>query len=204
VVELSDRFDAALVYTRLAHAGQTRKGTDVPYVAHVLAVTALALENGATQEEAIAALLHDTVEDCGGLPRLDDVRNCFGNNVAEIVMGCTDATETPKPPWKERKQSYLRELENEGSPSVLLVAACDKLHNVRSLVIALRNDGDAAWKRFKGGKEGTLWYYRAALDVLSRRGAPARVLYELKLAVEELHRLTNSSTPLSDTRFPDA
>lgn len=200
---LNSRFDSALVYAAQAHAGQTRKGTKVPYIAHVLAVTALGLENGASEDEAIAALLHDTVEDSGGLPRLEDIRVRFGPMVAEIVLGCTDATETPKPPWKERKLAYLRDLET-ASPSVLLVSACDKLHNVRSLVTTLRNEGEAAWERFKGGREGTLWYYRAALDVLARRGTSPTLVQELKIALEELHRLAGSAIAISDVRFPDA
>jgi len=200
---LTSRFDSALVYATEAHARQTRKGTKVPYFAHVLAVTALALENGASEDEAIAALLHDTVEDCGGLPRLEDIRERFGPAVAEIVLGCTDATETPKPPWKERKQSYLRDLET-ASLGVLMVSACDKLHNVRSLVATLRSEGEAAWGRFKGGREGTLWYYRAALDVLTRRGAPPPLVRELTIALEELHRLAGSAIAISNVRFPDA
>jgi len=105
------RFGQALAYGEFAHAGQLRKGTTVPYVAHLLGVAALALEHGADEDEAIAALLHDTVEDCGGLDRLRDVRERFGPNVADIVMGCTDATEIPKPPWKERKQTYIHDLQ---------------------------------------------------------------------------------------------
>jgi len=200
---LASRFSEALVYATDAHAGQTRKGTNVPYVAHVLAVAALALEHGASEDEAIAALLHDTVEDCGGLGRLRDVRERFGTGVAEIVLGCSDTTETPKPPWKERKQTYLHDLD-AASPSVLLVSACDKLHNVRSLVSAVRNDGEAAWSPFKGGKDGTLWYYRAALGVLARCGVSPRLTHELQIALEELHRVVNSTVPLSDVHFPDA
>src|SRR5579872_1614267 len=147
--QLTARFDEAMVYAAKAHAGQTRKASSVPYISHPLAVAALALENGASEDEAIAALLHDVVEDCGGLERLRDVRDRFGDEVAEIVMGCTDATEIPKPPWKGRKEAYLRHLE-EAPPSVLLVSACDKLHNVRSLVADLRESGEAVWKRFNG------------------------------------------------------
>jgi|HubBroStandDraft_6_1064221.scaffolds.fasta_scaffold20972_4 (p)ppGpp synthase/HD superfamily hydrolase len=200
---LTSRFSQALVYAADAHKDQARKGTEVPYIAHVLAVAALALENSANEDEAIAALLHDTVEDCGGLPRLADVRERFGPAVADIVMGCSDSTETPKPPWKERKQSYLHELD-AASPSVLLVSACDKLHNVRSLLVSVRNDGEAAWARFKGGKEGTLWYYRAALATLKRCGVSPRLTHELEISLEELHRAVNSTVPLSDVHFPDA
>jgi len=200
---LTSRFAEALVYAAEAHAGQTRKGTSVPYVAHVLAVAALTLEHGASEDEAIGALLHDAVEDCGGLDRLRDVRERFGPAVAEIVLGCSDTTETPKPPWKERKQTYLHDLD-AASPSVLLVSACDKLHNVRSLLVAVRNDGEAAWSQFKGGKDGTLWYYRAALAVFARCGVSSRLTHELQIALEELHRAVNSTVPLSDVHFPDA
>jgi len=199
----NSRFGQALVYAEAAHAGQMRKGTSVPYIAHLLGVAALALEHGADEDEAIAALLHDTVEDCGGLVRLRDVREQFGPNVADIVMGCTDATEIPKPPWKERKLAYVHDLV-AASPSVLLVSACDKLHNVRSLVLGLRHEGEAAWRIFKGGKEGTLWYYRAVLDVLSRRGLHPILVGDLKAAVEEAHRLAGSAVPLNDVRFPDS
>jgi (p)ppGpp synthase/HD superfamily hydrolase len=198
----NSRFGQALAYAETAHAGQLRKGTTVPYIAHLLGVAALALEHGANENEAIAALLHDTVEDCGGLTRLGDVRERFGPDVAEIVMGCTDATEIPKPPWKERKQAYVHDLVT-ASPSVLLVSSCDKLHNVRSLVLGLRHEGEAAWRIFNGGKEGTLWYYRAVLDVLSRRGLHPILVGDLKAAVEEAHRLAGSTVPLNDVRFPD-
>lgn len=199
---LTTRFSQALVYAADAHKEQTRKGTCVPYVAHVLAVAALALENGANEDEAIAALLHDTVEDCGGLPRLADVKERFGEAVANIVMGCSDSTATPKPPWRERKEAYLHHLD-QASPSVLLISACDKLHNVRSLVVSVRNDGEAAWARFNGGKEGTLWYYRAALATLKRCGVSPRLTHELEIALEELHRVVNSLVPLSDVHFPN-
>jgi (p)ppGpp synthase/HD superfamily hydrolase len=200
---LTSRFSQALVYAADAHKDQTRKGTNVPYVAHVLAVAALALENGATEDEAIAALLHDTAEDCGGEARLRDVRERFGATVADIVWGCSDTMETPKPPWRERKEAYLHRLDAE-SPSVLLVSACDKLHNVRSLLVSIRNDGEAAWARFKGGKAGTLWYYRAALATLKRLGVSPRLAHELEISLEELHRAVDSKVPLSDVHFPDA
>jgi (p)ppGpp synthase/HD superfamily hydrolase len=200
---LTLRFSQALVYAADAHKDQTRKGTNVPYVAHVLAVSALALENGATEDEAIAALLHDTAEDCGGEARLHDVRERFGATVADIVWGCSDTMETPKPPWRVRKEAYLHRLDAE-SPSVLLVSACDKLHNVRSLLVSVRNDGEAAWARFKGGKDGTLWYYRAALATLKRLGVSPRLAHELEISLEELHRAVDSKVPLSDVHFPDA
>jgi (p)ppGpp synthase/HD superfamily hydrolase len=200
---LTMRFSQALVYAADAHKDQTRKGTIVPYVAHVLAVASFALENGASEDEAIAALLHDTVEDSGGEARLHEVQERFGPTVAEIVLGCTDTMETPKPPWRERKETWLHALDG-ASPSVLLVAACDKLHNIRSLLVSVRNDGEAAWARFKGGKEGTLWYYRAALATLKRCGVSPRLAHEIEISLEELHRAVDSKVPLSDVHFPDA
>jgi (p)ppGpp synthase/HD superfamily hydrolase len=169
------RFGQALAYAELAHAGQLRKGTTVPYVAHLLGVAALALEHGADEDEAIAALLHDTVEDCGGLDRL---------------------------PWKERKQTYIHDL-LAAPPSVLLVVACDKLHNVRSLILALQHQADDAWQIFKGGKNGTLWYYRAVYNVLDRRGVRPILLGDLKASIEEAHRLAGSQVPLSQVDFPE-
>ena len=151
---LTSRFSQALVYAAEAHNGQTRKATSIPYVAHVMAVAALALENGANEDEAIAALLHDTVEDCGGLPRL-------GRRPQPIRRGCRRASSwaaptRPKHPNRRGRSANRPTFTHldKASPSVLLVSACDKLHNVRSLLVSVRNDGDAAWARFKGGKEG--------------------------------------------------
>jgi (p)ppGpp synthase/HD superfamily hydrolase len=202
VTDPPSRFAQALVYADAAHAGQVRKGTSVPYISHLLAVAALTLEHGATEDEAIAALLHDTVEDSGGLDRLRDVRERFGPNVAEIVMGCTDSTEIPKPPWRERKQAYLRNLPTEPA-SVLLVSACDKLHNARSLVLTLRQHGEATWQRFNGGKEGTLWYYRALLDIFSRTGVPPSLVSDLREAVQKVHELAGATVPLDSVQFPE-
>jgi (p)ppGpp synthase/HD superfamily hydrolase len=186
---LTPRFEEALVYAAEAHAGQVRKTTNVPFLAHVLAVSALALEYGANEDEAIAALLHDTVEDSGGLPRLADVRQRFGPAVAEIVDFCTDATEIPKPPWMPRKEAFLKRIV-KAPRGAFLVAACDKLHNGRSLVAALRTQGEAVWRMFNGGKEGTLWYFRSMLDVLSRGDLPTRLIDDLRLVVQEMHRLS--------------
>jgi (p)ppGpp synthase/HD superfamily hydrolase len=199
---LTERFTAALAYATQIHARQVRKGTSIPYISHLLAVTSLALEHGATEDEAIAALLHDAVEDCGGMERLADVRQRFGPAVAEIVLGCSDTAELEKPPWTDRKRKYIDHLET-ASPSMRLVSACDKLHNARSVIVAMRCEGDAAWNRFKGGREGSLWYYRAILDVLTRRGLPASLLEELTLAVQEMHKVAGSKSPLSDVRPPD-
>jgi (p)ppGpp synthase/HD superfamily hydrolase len=189
-VNLSSRFEQALVYACVAHADQKRKGTAIPYIAHLLSVAALALEYGANEDETIAALLHDAVEDAGGRPRLDDIRSTFGDDVADIVDGCTDADVIPKPPWRERKEKYIAHLA-QASPSILLVSCCDKLHNARSIVTDLRELGEALWERFNGGKDGTLWYYRALADDFRKHNAPRRLVDELdrSVAVMELHHL---------------
>ncbi len=187
---LTQRFEQAFVYAAILHSGQGRKGTAVPYISHVMSVAALALENGANEDEAIAALLHDAVEDAGGAPRLEDIRVRFGENVAEIVAGCTDTDETPKPPWKERKEQYIAQLAH-GSDSVKLVSCADKVHNARSIVADLREHGDAIWSRFTTGKAGTLWYYRTLVETYQKHGGPKRLLDELVRTVEEMERLAD-------------
>jgi (p)ppGpp synthase/HD superfamily hydrolase len=185
---LTHRFERALVYSAILHAGQGRKGTAVPYISHVLSVAALALENGASEHEAIAALLHDAVEDAGGAPRLEDIRFRFGEVVAEIVAGCTDTDQTPKPPWEERKRRYIAQLAH-GSDSVKLVSCADKVHNARSIVADLREHGDAIWSRFTTGKSGTLWYYRTLVETYQQHGGPKRLVDELVRIVDEMERL---------------
>ena len=185
---LTRRFDDALVYAARLHAKQLRKGTLVPYVAHLLATASIALEHGANEDEAIAALLHDAVEDQGGQKTLSAIRKRFGDVVAEIVMGCSDTDRTPKPPWRARKEAHLRHL-RRAPRSVRLVAAADKLHNARSIVADLREQGRAAWQRFNAGPEEQLWYYGALVDTFSRKG-PRRIAGELRLVVDEMRRLT--------------
>ena len=185
--KLGPRFEDALVFATRKHSGQMRKSSDVPYVAHVLSVAALVLEGGGDEDQAIAALLHDVVEDCGGAPVLAEIRERFGDRVARIVDGCTDADEIPKPPWRERKERYLRHLQ-EGGEDVRLVSVADKLHNVRSIVSDYRRLGEQVWERFAGRREGTLWYYRALLDIyLQGRKSPQ--VEELERTVLELERL---------------
>jgi (p)ppGpp synthase/HD superfamily hydrolase len=168
------------------HAGQARKGTAVPYLSHLMAVTSLVLEAGGDEEMAMAALLHDVVEDCGGMPRLREIRRMFGKRVAHIVEGCTDSFVEPKLEWIERKRGYLKEVTHADNET-RLVSASDKLHNVRTILADYRKDGDAIWARFNGKKEGTLWYYRALSDEYAR--TPNRIARELELAVQELERL---------------
>lgn len=187
---LSARFEEALVFAVRLHAEQTRKGTTVPYSAHLLAVTSLALEYGADEDEAIAALLHDAVEDQGGAAILDEIRRRFGNAVAEIVAGCTDAWTTPRLPWRERKETYLAHLA-EARASVRLVSAADKLHNARTILSDYRVFGEALWDRFNGGKDGTLWFYREFIKTLRTTG-PLPLVEELDRVVSELERLADA------------
>ncbi|HUS66283.1 MAG TPA: HD domain-containing protein [Kofleriaceae bacterium] len=183
----SDRFAEALGYAALLHAQQKRKGTEVPYVAHLLAVTAIALEHGADENEAIAAALHDAIEDQGGVETGVEIERRFGPAVRAIVEGCTDADVIPKPPWRARKEAYIAHLA-DAPPSVLLVSASDKLHNARAILADLRDLGDALWPRFSGGKDGTLWYYRALVDAFRPRALP-RLVAELDRVVTEIERL---------------
>ena len=185
--DFSPRFDQALVYAHQLHARQTRKGTTMPYIGHLLAVTSIVIENGGTEDEAIAALLHDAVEDQGGAQIREEIRRRFGDNVAAIVDGCTDTDQVPKPPWRARKEDYLAHL-SEASPSVLLVSLADKLHNARTIVQDYRAIGAEIWRRFTGGKEGTLWYYRALVDAFRAHG-DSPLMEEFDRVVGEMERL---------------
>lgn len=187
---LGPRFDGAFLFAAEKHAAQTRKRTDVPYISHLMSVAALVLEAGGDEDQAIAALLHDVVEDCGGEPMLEEVRGRFGDRVAKIVQGCTDAYAVPKPPWKQRKLDYL-ELLRSADDDIRLVSAADKLHNVRTILTDYRREGDSVWDRFSGRRDGTLWYYRAVLEVL-RAGRPNRLVDELQRVVTELESLTRT------------
>lgn len=168
-MNLSSQFDQALHYATLIHAHQKRKGTEIPYLAHLLGVASIALEHGANEEEAIGALLHDAGEDAGGEGRIADIRQRFGDAVAEIVAECTDAVVFPKPPWQQRKEDYLAHLP-AASASARLVSASDKLYNARAILRDLRRLGDRVWSRFTGGKEGSLWYYRSLVTAFRAAG----------------------------------
>jgi (p)ppGpp synthase/HD superfamily hydrolase len=188
---LGPRLQRAFRYAAEQHAGQTRKQTAVPYLSHLMAVTSLVLEAGGDEDMAIAALLHDVVEDCGGLPRLREVRKQFGARVAKIVEGCTDSFGEPKREWIERKKDYLLEVKHADAET-RLVSASDKLHNVRTILADYRQQGEAIWTRFNGKKEGTLWYYRALSDEYQRRH-PNRITGELEIAVTELELAVKNS-----------
>jgi (p)ppGpp synthase/HD superfamily hydrolase len=185
---LTSRFDQAIHYTTLIHAGQTRKGTSIPYLSHLLGVTSIVLEHGQSEDEAIGALLHDAGEDAGGDGRIADIRCRFGDAVADIVQGCTDAVVIPKPPWRQRKEDYIAHVRHAPA-SVRLVSAADKLHNARSILRDYRQLGENLWSRFNGGKEGTLWYYRALTDAFRAAGSN-ELIDELDRTVRELERLT--------------
>lgn len=162
--KLSHRFELALVYATQLHANQIRKGSGIPYISHLLSVAALVLEDGGDEEEAIAALLHDAIEDQGGAITRAEIRQRFGERVVRIVDGCTEEQIQPKPPWKERKLNYLAKI-RQASPDVRRVSLADKLHNLRSIVTDWERDGESVWLRFKSGKEGTIWFYRRFLEV---------------------------------------
>ena len=196
VTILTPRFDDALVYARRLHDGQVRKGSGTPYIGHLLAVTAIVLEHGGNEDEAIAALLHDAVEDQGGAPTREEIRRRFGDSVVAIVDGCTDTDQTPKPSWHQRKEAHLAHL-REASSSVRLVAAADKLHNARSVLADYREHGEAIWEQFRGGRAGTLWYYRAMTDALADAG-PTPLSAELDRTVGELERLADAVSDRAD------
>lgn len=188
-MKLSRQFEKALVYATRAHGDQTRKKTGIPYIAHILGVTAIAMEYGANETEAIAALLHDAVEDCGGENRLRDIEKKFGKTVAKIVDGCTDTYETPKPPWRERKEAYLVHLKHSNS-ATRLVSASDKLHNTRAILAELRRNGLEVFERFAGKKDGTLWYYRALVTAFREHGDHADLVDELDRVVTQIEKLS--------------
>jgi len=174
---LTGRFQRAFALACEVHGAQLRKGTRIPYVAHLMSVAALVLEHGSGEDAAIGGLLHDAVEDCeDGAEMERRIRAEFGGHVAGIVLGCSDAVAVPgqpKPPWRDRKQAYIDRLAGEDDPDVLLVSACDKLHNARSVVADLRAVGPAVWGRFKAGPAAQLWYYQSLASCYQGRVPPA-------------------------------
>jgi len=189
-----EKFENALIYATQLHRDQTRKGSEVPYITHLLTVAAIVGENDGTENEVVAALLHDAPEDRGGKDRLEDIRARYGDEVAEIVDGCTDTYEDPKPEWRPRKEAYVAHVA-EAPPSVRLVSAADKLHNARSILADLRAVGNELWDRFTGGREGTLWYYRALVEAYAGVGSNP-IVEELDRVVWEIEALAG--------RLPDA
>jgi (p)ppGpp synthase/HD superfamily hydrolase len=164
---LSDRFDDALAFASRLHRLQLRKGSQVPYIGHLLAVCSLVIEHGGTEDQAIAALLHDAVEDQGGQRTLAEIKSRYGEVVAEIVSDCTDAWTDPKPPWRARKEAFLAALPTKPARS-LLVSLADKVHNADAVVRDYQLLGEALWNRFNGGRDGTIWNYRSLSAAFSK------------------------------------
>jgi (p)ppGpp synthase/HD superfamily hydrolase len=189
---LTHRFVEALRYAAELHQFQRRKGKGQPYVGHLLGVAAIVIHHGGGEDQVIAALLHDAVEDQGGLPRLDEIRAKFGDEVARIVDGCTDsyAAGGEKRDWAERKRAYIARVATEAA-DVRLVSAADKLANAREILSDYRIEGDEVFKRFQGRKEGTLGYYRQMVNVFRKSGSSALV-DELDRVVSELEVLAGA------------
>lgn len=193
---LGDRFVRALELAFELHAAQTRKGSEVPYFGHLLGVTSIVIETCATEDEAVAALLHDAAEDQGGRETLDRIRTEFGEQVADIVESCSDSLGEPKAPWKERKRAYLEHLQEEASDEALHVSLADKLHNVRTIVVDYRDLGEALWERFNAERDEVLAYYRELAAIFSRR-MPGALATELSVTVAELEGLVAAVSPAS-------
>ena len=191
-------YEQALAFAAWVHQKQVRKGSGIPYIAHLIAVSSMVIENGGNEDEAIAGLLHDTIEDQAqrfGGPAVLRTLLCdrFGKRVLEIVDACTDSETNPKPPWRERKLAFITRLAHHADASVVLVVSCDKLHNARSLLEDLHEMGNRLWDRFNGGRDGSLWYYRSVEKALRSARAPLKVLNELDRVVSELEQLANRS-----------
>jgi (p)ppGpp synthase/HD superfamily hydrolase len=192
----SEGFARALAYAEKLHARQRRKGTGKPYIGHLMSVTSIVIAYGGDEEMAMAALLHDAVEDQGGLPRLHEIQRKFGKRVARIVDGCTDSYVEPKPPWLGRKQAYIARVAREPLDT-RLVSAADKLSNARDILQDMRVDGDAAFERFQGKKAGTLWYYRTLVTEFRKAGNNPLV-DELDRVVMELERVADAKKLLRE------
>ena len=188
VIFLTERFEDALIYSNGLHAGQLRKGSQVPYIAHLLGVAGLVLEDGGDEDEAIAALLHDAVEDQGGLMTLREIRSRYGPRVTEIVLSVTDTYEDPKPPWRERKEGYIATIRT-ADLSAIRVSLADKVYNARATLMDIKQEGESGWSRFNGGKEGTLWYYHQLINAFRGRSS-SKLLQELVRVIRELEQIS--------------
>jgi (p)ppGpp synthase/HD superfamily hydrolase len=193
----SPDFAEALAFAAQLHGAQTRKGTEIPYISHLLSVAGLVLEFGGTEDEAIAALLHDAVEDQGGQLTLERIRRRFGSAVADVVEACSDTDVEPKPDWRPRKEAYLAHI-GHASSSARLVSIADKLHNATAILRDYRRLREGLWERFNGGKE-TLWYYRGLVEAYKAAG-PHPILDELDRVVSELEAEVNRKTPPAGER----
>ena len=188
--EITDRFSDAVKLAVRLHRHHVRKGSDIPYISHLLRVAGLVLEFGADEETAIAAVLHDAVEDQGGMPTARSICEQFGARVERFVLGCSDSfleTGQQKRPWRERKEETIASIGN-AEPEIRLIIACDKLDNLRSTLLKYPKQGKEFWKNFSGGRDGTLWYYRSMIDALREAGgSPA--LPELESALTRLETM---------------
>jgi (p)ppGpp synthase/HD superfamily hydrolase len=183
---MTSRFSSALAFANDIHGTQTRKGTQIPYIGHLLAVAAIVIEAGGDEDTAIGALLHDAMEDQGGRGMLARIRDQFGPVVAEIVEECSDTDVKPKPPWQARKAAYIAEIATK-SDRALLVSLADKIHNSEAILADFQVMDDALWERFSGRKDGTLWYYRALADAFRPR-APGALWHRLDRTVAALEQ----------------
>lgn len=193
-MRLTERYDQALVYASNLHRDQMRKGTAIPYISHLLAVSALVLENGGDEDQAIAGLLHDAAEDQGGQRVLDEIERRFGPSVKAIVADCTDTLVEPKPPWRPRKEAYIARLPKKPQRS-LLVSLADKVHNATAILVDLRRVGPELWQRFNGGRE-TIWYYTALSEVF-HRVYPGILSSEFRDTVAAFARYDDTNNPTS-------
>jgi (p)ppGpp synthase/HD superfamily hydrolase len=186
---LTDQFSKALVYAEHKHHSQVRKGGDIPYIGHLLSVAGLVINDGGSEAQAIAALLHDAVEDAGGPPTLEEIRAGFGEDVARIVEQCSDTDKQPKPPWRQRKQDYIDHLADVGADT-LLVSVADKLDNARSMLRDYQEHGPQLWQRFTvKDPHDHLWYYGELLKAYRSRDCKSWMVDELDRVVAELTRL---------------
>ena len=192
--KLTGQFSKALVYTEIKHHSQVRKGGDIPYVGHLLGVAGLVINDGGTEEQAIAALLHDAVEDAGGPETLNEIRANFGDDVARIVDECSDTDEMPKPPWRERKQNYINHLGAVGNDTIL-VSLADKLDNARSMLRDYNEHGPSLWDRFTvKDPHDHLWYYGELLSAYQSRDCMSWMVDELGRVIDELKDLVEGGS----------
>ena len=186
---LTEKFHLAMKYATFWHRHQVRKSTDLTYILHPLGVASLVLEAGGNEDEAIAALLHDVPEDCGGQVMLEEIEALFGPRVAEIVAGCSDTLvedRANKPEWRVRKQNHIDEIKASSDMGLHLVTAADKLHNARAIVTDLQNDGPIVWNRFNAGQEDILWYYTEMLKVLQAKSVSKTIITPLEKSIEAM------------------
>ena len=183
---LTRRFDEAFAYAHEAHGTHTRKGTGAPYLGHLMGVASIVIDDGGTEDEAIAALLHDAPEDQGGRERLEDIRRHFGDAVAKIVEDCTDSWETPKRPWLDRKREYIEHAHSLGASS-LRVSAADKVHNSYAILRDLRNTGDEVWARFNAPADDVMSYYESLVRAYKHSGG-GKLVDELERIVRGIQR----------------